>query len=378
MKLTIKREPFLAAFGKVAQVVPNRASLEAWAKVRMECGSDGCLIHANGGELAISCKPEGVTVREPGSCLLPPKEFVAILRESRVDELHIDEKVAKIVITSGRDKFTILAQPDKGEFGKPPAFPRDQLVVLDGSHFADALKAALIAAGDGGKWAYNSVCVSLRGGYIYCVGMDGGIVNRGAVPVSSIIREPLAQWPLLSVRGARQVASIAELGHSLIAADASKFYFEQGAYTLSSALVEGRYRDWVKTVGQVEAAMADSPTCEIPAEEFRRAVRRAKISCGEDTLGIDLSFTVGMLTMAAAGQGGDSEVKLPVSFMDDDISLRLHSERLLAAISLIEDEEVLTIRLKDDKHPVWFSTASGFLSLVMPLETDKPEGRVQA
>ena len=362
LKAIIERETFLPIFAKVAQAVPNRTTIDAWFKVRMSCENGVAIIHANSGDLIVSAKPPGVAIEREGACLIPPKEFMQILRDSTADQVGLEIVGDALVITSGRDEFKLNLHRDTGEFGKPPEFSAGSYVSMQGEALSHALRSASACAGEEGRFANNAICVSLHASFLSCVGSDGAAISQNFAPVTAIVREPFTRWALVSPRGAKQIISIASAGDCLLAADSSRVYFQQGIYAVASSLLAGTYTDYVKGFERVRAAMTNPIEVEIPCEEFRSAVRRARVSCGPDSSGIDFNWTTGELTLTAAAERGASSVKLPVAYLDDPVKLRMPGDRLLSALSLVPDTDVLKITFMNNDVSVFFESGM-FLAL---------------
>ena len=114
MKANINRASLAEAFGIVSAIVPTRSPKPILQNVKLTIYGDGSAsLQATDLEIAIRYRIDGVKVDDPGSVILPTRQFGPLLRTSDDVEIALETDDSGLIVTGEGSSYSFPSEdPD--------------------------------------------------------------------------------------------------------------------------------------------------------------------------------------------------------------------------------------------------------------------------
>lgn len=368
MKATCNRKGLLTAFQIASAVVPTRTPKNILKSVKLQLSGDQAVLSATDLELGIRYQVSGVVVQEPGQVVLPASAVSAILRELPDETVELTETDSGIKI-SGASSYFELPSQDVLQFPDIPAFDEPDVPRIKTSDFVTMIRRTVFAvAPENSRYALNSVAIEFEeGGAAKLIATDGK--RLALMPGPAQIPGSIPQGVYLLHPKALQLLqrTLQDPDEEVaIALQENEALFRTGKVTLYSRLIEGRFPRY-------QDVFPPPATIRVPlvAGNLHSVVRQAKIVTNEHSKGVQFQFENGVLTLSSrAADVGQSEVRMPVGYDGEPLTVTFDPQLLIDALKVIDPEEEVSLDLVDTKRAAVFRTKDHYEYVIMPLTRD--------
>ena len=335
MKLTAAREALLKPLQAVIGVVERRQTMPILANVLLVAKDGDLAITATDLEVELVANT-GVQVDAPGEVTVPGRKLLDICRALPDDaEVSISQSGDKLMVRSGRSKFTLTTLP-AAEFPTVEDINAGQQIAVSQAVLGRLLeKTHFSMAQQDVRYYLNGLLLETGAGTLRGVATDGhrlalceSALEGGKAPEQQVIvprKGVLELQRLMSGEGDLTI----ELGtnHVRIQLDGIRF---------TSKLIDGRFPEYERVIPQdnSNALTADRGL-------FRGALQRTAILSNEKYRGIRLVIRKGNMVLQAHNpEQEEAEEELEISYDGDEIEIGFNVNYLLDALGAIESDEV--------------------------------------
>lgn len=333
MKLRVERDVLAEAVTWTARSLPSRPPVPVLAGLLLEARIDGVLV-LSGFDYEVSARVEvAADVEEAGTALVSGRLLADIARSLPGKPVSLTQDGAKIAVTCGSTRFTLMTMPVE-EYPERPAMPSEAGVVAT-DVFQSAVAQVTVAASrdetlpilTGVRMEIHDSTVTLLATDRYRLAMrelPWRPAAPGAESVALVRARTLSEVAKsLGAGGEVVLALSAEGGSELIG-------FASGGRETTSLLVDGDYpkvRSLFPTESPVYAV--------VEAAALVEAVRRVALVAERNTP-VRMSFSDGRLTLEA-GQGEDAQASeaLEASLVGDDLTIAFNPGFLLDGLQAL-------------------------------------------
>ena len=340
MKLTIERAVLLKALGHVQSVVERRNTIPILSNVKIEAVQDNITLNATDMDLDFV---EGVAaeVSSQGAITAPAHTLYEIVRKlpdgSQV-ELDDGEDDGKLVLKSGRSRFTLSCLPcgdfpviSSGEFPHAFTLPASDLrSLIDRTRFAISTEET--------RYYLNGIYLHAARhddvDVLRAVATDGHRLASVDVPIPEGAADiPGIIIPRKTVAELRKLIDetddIIEVGLS-----DTKIRFAFDDATMTSKLIDGTFPDYQRVI-----PVNNDKTMEVGRQAFAEAVDRVSAISSEKSRVVKLSLSTGSLVLSASSpDSGSATEELEVSYEGDGMEIGFNSRYLLDIAHQIEGD----------------------------------------
>jgi DNA polymerase-3 subunit beta len=367
MKAVCHREGLLSACQLASAAIPAKELKPILKNVKAVAGDGRCTLIATDLEVGIRLDVQGLTIQEPGEAILPAAKLIAILRESRDNELSIETDASGCTIRGAQLEYEMPGE-DPGQFPDFPYFTDDHYHEITAGSLREMIRRTVFATADEtARYAITGVLWEAEGDVIRLVATDGrrlaiaeglgtsigGHSTRGQLPVV-----PSKAMNLLE----RNLQDDAEETVK-VSLRPNEVLFRTGRSVIYSRLVEGRFPDY-------RAVLPKKSAFEVSLNvvDFQAAVRQAAIMTDNDSKRVTFKFTPDRLTLLAQGAGsGRSKVEMPLSYTGKAMDIHFNPDYLIEMLKVLPPDSSLSVELTGPDSPALFRCGKTYSYLVMPL-----------
>ena len=338
MKFRVERDVLAEAVAWAARSLPARPPVPVLA---------GLMLDASGGRLVLSSFDYEVSARvevaadvsEPGVALVSGRLLADISRSLPAKPVEVTTDAAKVVVTCGSSRFTLLTLPVE-DYPALPEMPGAS-GSLHGDLFAAAVAQVSVAAGrDDTLPVLTGVRVEIEGERITMAATD-----RYRLAVRELSWTP--EQSGLSAIALVPARTLSDTAKALAAADKVTLAlagaaggdglvgFEGGGRRTTSRLLDGEFPKYKSLLPSESASVATVDTASLV-----ESVRRVALVAERNTP-IRLSFAAGELTLeAGTGDEAQASESLDAALDGDDISIAFNPAYLLDGLGAVDAAHV--------------------------------------
>ncbi|WP_179647021.1 DNA polymerase III subunit beta [Spinactinospora alkalitolerans] len=375
MKFRVERDVLADAVAWTARTLPARPSVPVLAGMLLDAGEhDGSQrLKLSSFDYEVSAQVSvDIDVEEPGTTLVSGRLLAEITRNLPPQTVEISTDGAKVVVSCGSAKFTLLTLPVE-DYPTLPEMPG-----LTGSIGSDVFAAAVsqvaVAAGrDDTLPMLTGVRVEIEGDTVTLASTD-----RYRLAVRELTWKPenpdlsaVALVPAKTLADtAKSLTGGAEVSIALSAAESGEgmIGFEGGGRRTTSRLLDGDFPKY-------RALLPDSfnSVAEVQKSEFIEAVKRVSLVAERNTP-LRLAFGDGKLVLEA-GTGDEAQAVevLDATMEGDDIQIAFNSAFLVDGLNAI-DSDIARLQFTTSTKPAIITgkpaedgAASDYRYLIMPV-----------
>ena len=335
MKFRVERDVLAEAVAWAARGLPARPPVPVLAGLLLDA-SDGRLVLSSF-DYEVSARVEiPADISEPGVALVSGRLLADISRSLPARPVDVSTDAAKVVVTCGSARFSLLTLPVE-DYPTLPEMPSAS-GSLRGGEFASAVGQVSIAAGrDDTLPVLTGVRVEIEGEKITMAATD-----RYRLAVRELAWTPeqsgLSALALVPARTLADTAkSLAGADKVTVALSASGgsgdglIGFEGSGRLTTSRLLDGEFPKYRSLLPSESASVATIETAAL-AESVRRVALVA-----ERNTPIRLSFTDGELTLeAGTGDEAQASESLDAALEGDDIAIAFNPAYLLDGLGALD------------------------------------------
>lgn len=340
MKFRVERDILADAVAWTARTLPARPSVPVLAGMMLEADDSGeqPRLRLSSFDYEVSAQVAvDVDIEEPGRTLVSGRLLSEITRNLPPQTVEVATDGAKVVVTCGSAKFTLLTLPVE-DYPSLPEMPEVTGAVGSDSFSAAVAQVAVAAGRDDTLPMLTAVRVEIEGDTVTLASTD-----RYRLAVREMRWKPTV--PDLSAVALVPAKTLADTAKSLttgaevsisLASDTGGegiIGFEGGGRRTTSRLLDGEFPKY-------RSLLPDSfnTTAEIQTAPFVEAVKRVSLVAERNTP-LRLSFTEGQLVLEA-GTGDEAQAveALEASLDGDDIEIAFNSGFLLDGLNAIDSD----------------------------------------
>ncbi|PSK95521.1 DNA polymerase III beta subunit [Murinocardiopsis flavida] len=375
MKFRVERDVLADAVAWTARTLPTRPSVPVLAGMLLDAGEvDGrARLKLSSFDYEVSAQVSvDIDVEEPGTTLVSGRLLAEITRNLPPQTVEISTDGAKVVVSCGSAKFTLLTLPVE-DYPTLPDMP-GTTGSIGSDVFAAAVSQVAVAAGrDDTLPMLTGVRVEIEGDTVTLASTD-----RYRLAVRELTWSPenpeLSAVALIPAKTladtAKSLTSGAEISVALAAAEGGEgmIGFEGGGRRTTSRLLDGDFPKY-------RALLPDSfnAVAEVQKSEIIEAVKRVSLVAERNTP-LRLAFSEGQLVLEA-GTGDEAQAVevLEANFEGDDIEIAFNSGFLVDGLSAI-DSDIARLQFTTSTKPAIITgkpaeegATVGYRYLIMPV-----------
>ncbi|RNL83180.1 DNA polymerase III subunit beta [Halostreptopolyspora alba] len=375
MKFRVERDVLADAVAWTARALPVRPSVPVLAGILLDANEDEGTqkLKLSSFDYEVSAQVSvDIDVEEPGTTLVSGRLLAEITRNLPPQTVEIDADGAKVVVSCGSAKFTLLTLPVE-DYPTLPKMPQ-----VTGSVGSDVFHAAVsqvaVAAGrDDTLPMLTGVRVEIEGDTLTLASTDRYRLavreltwtpeNPGMSAVALVPAKTLADTAKSLTSGAEVSIALsdAESGEGMIG-------FEGGGRRTTTRLLDGEFPKYRTLLPDSFGSVA-----EVQKAEFMEAVKRVSLVAERNTP-LRLSFSQGRLVLEA-GTGDEAQAveALDSELEGEDIQIAFNSAFLLDGLNAI-DSDIARLQFTTSTKPAIITgkpadeeSSSDYRYLIMPV-----------
>jgi len=334
VKFRVERDVLAEAVAWAARSLPARPPVPVLAGLMLDA-RDGRLVLSSF-DYEVSARVEvAAEIAEPGVALVSGRLLADISRSLPGRPVEVSTDAAKVVVTCGSSRFTLLTLPVE-DYPALPEMPGAS-GSLRGDVFAAAVSQVAVAAGrDDTLPVLTGVRLEIEGEKITMAATD-----RYRLAVRDLAWTPeqsgLSAVALVPARTLSDTAKALAAADKVTVALASAtggeglVGFEGGGRRTTSRLLDGEFPKYKSLLPSESASVATVDTASLV-----ESVRRVALVAERNTP-IRLSFTAGELTLeAGTGDEAQASESLDAALDGDDISIAFNPAYLLDGLGALD------------------------------------------
>jgi DNA polymerase-3 subunit beta len=366
MRAVCHREGLLAACQLASAAIPSRDVKPILKNLKAIAGDGRCTLMATDMEVGIRLDVVGLTIQEPGEAILPAARLIAILRESRDEELSIEADPSACVVRGPSLEFEMPSE-DPAQFPDLPTFAEDSYHEISAGSLREMIRRTVFAAADEmARYSMTGVLWELEDGTARLVATDGRrLALAQGVATAHGGHSTKNQMPVVPAKAMglleRNLDDAEE--QVKVCLRPNEVLFRTGRAVIYSRLVEARFPDYKQVMPRKQGVRIP-----LQAAPFQAAVRQAAIMTDDESRRVTFTFAKNKLTLQAQGaQTGRSRVEMPIDYESKSVSVNFNPQYLIEMLKVLPPDAELTLELIDAGSPALFRSGSSYSYLVSPL-----------
>jgi DNA polymerase-3 subunit beta len=338
MKFSTDREALLRALQLVTGVVERRQTLPVLSNL-LFVAKDGVL-SITGTDLEVELIArinEGVEITQEGEATIPARKLADIWR-SLPDDASVKVEVAgdKAVVRSGRSRFTLATLP-AADFPKVESGPGDlefSLPQKDLSSLIDQVSFSM--AQQDVRYFLNGMLLEVTPDQVRTVATDGHRLAMSTVVGSGGGTDRVQA--IVPRKGVLEMGRLLDNDEGDVSVQLSSNHLRitQGAFTLTTKLVDGKFPDYEKVVPK-DAGQAITGD----RESMKQAFTRASILSNEKYRGVRLTVDGELMTIQANNpEQEEAEEVIAVDYQGEPLEIGFNVSYLQDVLSVLGTEQV--------------------------------------
>ena len=340
MRLRVDRDAFAEAVSWTVRALPSRPAIPVLAGMRLEVPSEGSALHLSGFDYEVSARSSvEVLAEEAGAVLVPGRLLAEIVRNLPGGSVRIDTDGARVLISAGSARFTLVTMPLE-DYPTLPGMP-EHIGSVPADTFAEAVRQVAPVA------SRDDTLPMLTGAYLDFTADTLSVVatDRYRIAVRDLWWQPQApETDTFALVPARTLNDMVRgvIGGSNVEVALSPgsvggpvpgegtIGFENGDRRSTTRLIDSdfvKYASWFPAEPASRAEVAVAPLLE--------AVKRVALVADRHTP-LRLMFTEGEVSLEA-GSGEDARAveALAVDYEGDPLRVAFRPDYLMDGLSAI-------------------------------------------
>ncbi|MFA5549306.1 MAG: DNA polymerase III subunit beta [Porticoccaceae bacterium] len=365
MKFSISREAFLKPLQLVVSVVERRQTLPVLSNVLISLEGNRLSLTGTDLEVEIVGRTDLEQPGEPGEITVPARKLVDICKSlpDRAD-IHFSEDGGRILITSGRSRFTLSTLP-ASEFPCVEEGPGQAEFTIPGATLKKLIDdTAFAMAQQDVRYYLNGMLWEASSGLLRAVATDG---HRLAMSYSEMpFSIPEKIQAIVPRKGVVELSRILSDEDNITVTLGSNHVLIQGSdFRFTSKLIDGAYPDYERVLpkGGSKFVVGDR-------ELLRHAFARAAILSNEKYRGVRLQLGRDQLKITANNpEQEEAEEEVGVDYQGDgELEIGFNVNYLLDALNALKGDNIRMVLTDANSSALLESPeSSGALYVVMPM-----------
>ena len=348
MNITIQRADLARTLAAVSKVVEARNTIPILANVLLV--ADGSQLQVTATDLDIEVSSNAPATGEAGSTTVDAKRLSDIARRLSGVEVSLSIKDDKLVVKSGRSRFTLPTLPADD-------FPRLEAGELSVSFTLDF--AALVAPV---KFAISNEATRfyLNGVHLHCTA-EGGIraVATDGHRLAHNTASGMPQIPAVIIPA--KTVGIVPAGEVDIGLSGNKVRFATADTIIVSKLIDASFPDYERVIPR-----NNDNVVTVERKALADAVARATAVASERGKGAKFTVAGDNIAIDMRADDGTAHEDVPAQYSGEPVELGLNTMYAADVLAAVPGDEV-RISLADSGTPAIFQGDGPWVGLVMPV-----------
>jgi DNA polymerase-3 subunit beta len=361
MKFNVKRETFLKAVQKVANIIGTRSTIPVVANILLEAAEGKLMLTTTDLEIRISATIEAA-IEVEGKTTLPAKKLQAMVSKFYGEEISFN--VAEndhAEIKCGTSNFKLLGLPAR-DFPLSSEFPTVRTVVFaekDLSKMFDYISYAVSL--DDSRKALHGILFSVVENTVTSVATDGkrlALVEK--IPESFKGEEGDTIIPLKTANEAKRLFD--GEGKVSVMIGEKQAVLQSDSLILTTKLLEGNYPNYRQVI---PASFSNS--VEVESSLFLSKLELVSLALSDNSAYIILDFEDKLIKFQASSTSiGEGSDYIETDYSGEPLSISFNPVFLADPLRHI-DSDKFTIKVNQGYSPVALEGGDGFLYVIMPM-----------
>lgn len=337
MQIQILREELLKPLSQVCGAADRRQTLPILSNVLLRhSGSELVLI---GTDLEIEVVAStSHTKGTPGETTLPARKLLEICRALPTETtIEINQEKEKVVVKSGRSRFTLLTLP-AADFPNIETAEWDQTLTIEQTALKQLFeKTQFCMAQQDVRYYLNGLLLDLTNKQLRAVATDG---HRMAVAETNL-KQPIKKDQQLIVprKAVQEIIRFLDDDESKLAQlqlNPNHLRIQVDGLVFTSKLIDGRYPDYTKVI----------PTSQrtrllLERAKLRETLGRVAILSNEKYRGIRLTLKTGSMRLTAHNpEHEEAQEELAVSYTGEEMEIGFNANYIMDATGALTTNEI--------------------------------------
>jgi len=336
MKLNIGRNELLNPLQQVIGAIEKRQTLAALSHVLIEAEAKQLKLTATDLELTMVSTIDHAAA-EPGKIAVPARKLFDICKAlPEGSDLKLSEKDQKLLIKSGRSRFTLacLAATDFPKIDN--ITPVTSFKIESGAlrHLLD--RTAFAMANQDVRYYLNGLLLEVTKKQVRAVATDGHRLSMCDAAVDT--NTDKTNQIIVPRKGITELQRLLNTDDAEIEVQMSNNHIRvvTGSLEFTSKLIDGRFPDYDRVLPEGN----DAPLTTA-REELRSTLQRASILSNEKYRGIRLQLSENTLNIQSNNtEQEEAEDELEVNYSGNEFEIGFNVQYILDVLSCIEGENV--------------------------------------
>ena len=336
MKITTSRENLLRALQLTTGVVERRQTLPILSNLLLVAEGDSLTMTGTDLEVELKAVVDGVVVEQPGSATVPAKKLADIWRSMpEGSEVSIETQEDRAIVRSGRTRFKLAVLPVQ-DFPQIDEQPDDHTVELPQAAAIRLIdQVSFSMAQQDVRYFLNGMLFEVTPEHVRSVATDGHRLAMCTLPGSATDSRVQAIVPRKGVLELRKLLVDSDEAVTL-QLSANHLRVKQGAFTLTSKLVDGKFPDYEKVVPRETQRQVVGDR-----ESLRQGFLRASILSNEKYRGVRLNFANEQLTIQANNpEQEEAEEVVAVDYGGEPMEIGFNVSYLQDILGVLDTEQI--------------------------------------
>jgi DNA polymerase-3 subunit beta len=366
MKFSISREAFLKPLQLVVSVVERRQTLPVLSNVLISL--DGNRLSLTGTDLEVEIVGSvelGDAGGESGEITVPARKLMDICK-SLPDKAEIlfTEEAGRILITSGRSRFTLSTLP-AGEFPSVEDGPGEVEFTLSGIVLKELIdKTAFAMAQQDVRYYLNGMLWEATDGLLKTVSTDGHRLAMSSKPMPFTVPEKIQA--IVPRKGVTELSRIlSDEGEIKVTLGSNHVRIEGEDFRFTSKLIDGAYPDYDRVLPK-----GGTKTVVGSREGLRHAFARTAILSNEKYRGVRLQLSDSLLRITANNpEQEEAEEEIGVDYSGGgELEIGFNVNYLLDVLNVLKGDNI-RILLSDPNSSALLEDPDheGSVYVIMPM-----------
>lgn len=356
MQFTANRQAMQSALSIAGRAIPSKATAEVNKCVSVHVQSGRCTLRTTDNEVFVETWIE-CDVTQQVQFLVPHAMLAKAMAESGGESVTFEFNNENVIVKSQDSEFKIGCVI--GEMPQASPIVDGPRCTLHGSELSGSLKRCLPFIGEASNYALNGVHFYRDKTLLKLAATDTRALATEAIPAAwgseVTMKHTLPEKACKAILAALET----DCECTLLAND-SMCMLESGPTKTMARMAAGAFPP-------VEKIMPTSFNHEtvIAAKDIAICLRRSAFVRSEETMGIKVVFSAGLMTCRGEGMQNTSRVEMPIG-CDFDLATEINPDLIVQGLNALGDGESVTLKLIDNGSVLVFDHSHGKF-LIMPI-----------
>jgi DNA polymerase-3 subunit beta len=379
MKVNINSDVLNKGLEYISDVLPAKPSMAICGGIFLESKDNNLTMIATDLENTVRIFLE-CDVKEKGQCVIPGKQFIALLKQFKNKEIKIEKKEKFINVIEESSQYSFI-EMETEDFPKIPKFTSDITFKIKGETIKEGFKKVIFCIDpEEPRHQFRGGLFDIKEKVINIVGTDTRRLSLFSILFDAPFKKNMKV--LLSYNLIKKMINLLNEEEVEVLIGKNNISFQtnfsikidenkniSGSALFISQFLAGadEFPDYEKVIPDIKK----SKVSRINTNSFLSSLKRISLFTTERNNKVKISFKKGILIISTAGELGEAQEKINIPYNDEEIDIAFPPNFLIDFLQVIEKEEFIFSFTASSK-PVLMKPdeESNFLYVCMPLKID--------